>query len=207
MGAREDDDSPGARPDDCADVAEMERWASEEAEDASNKGTKRKRPLTKGPCEHGIKYRSQCKVCGACDRKWRRVQECNGCPHGRLRSRCKECGGGLKSAALDSQRSVQGNAVGLGSASTVVSATCRECGGSQSASTVVGALCRVHGGASICEHGRIRSRCKECGGSQISRTVVSALMQGVRWGWICGTVVTLCMQGVRWVTKSATAVK
>ena len=39
-----------------ASVAEMERWASEEAEDASSKGTKRKRaPPTKGPCEHGVK--------------------------------------------------------------------------------------------------------------------------------------------------------
>ena len=38
-------------------VAEMEGCASEEEEDASNKGTKRKRdPYTKGPCEHGVKY-------------------------------------------------------------------------------------------------------------------------------------------------------
>ena len=44
-------------------VAETEGRASEEAEDASNKGAKRKRaPRTKGPCEHGVKYRSQCKV-------------------------------------------------------------------------------------------------------------------------------------------------
>ena len=50
-----------------ASVAELEGRASEEAEDASNKGTKRKRaPHTKGPCEHGVKYRSQCKVCSAC---------------------------------------------------------------------------------------------------------------------------------------------
>ena len=35
------------------------------------KGVKRKRaPNTKGPCEHGVKYRSNCKVC-------------SGCPHGR----------------------------------------------------------------------------------------------------------------------------
>ena len=46
------------------------------------KGVKRKRaPPTKGPCEHGVKKRSACKVC-------------SGCPHGRLRTRCKECGGG-----------------------------------------------------------------------------------------------------------------
>ena len=45
----------------------------------------------------------------------------------------------------------------LQSASTVVSAQCKECGGS------------------ICEHGRQRSECKECGGSQSASTVVSAL--------------------------------
>ena len=39
-----------------------------------NKGVKRKRaPPTKGPCEHGVKPRSACKVCSAC-------------PHGRRRS-------------------------------------------------------------------------------------------------------------------------
>ena len=68
-------------------------------EHASNKGTKRKRaPYAKGPCEHGVKYRSNCKVCSACPHgKWRRYcKECGGasiCQHGRIRSLCKECGG------------------------------------------------------------------------------------------------------------------
>ena len=45
------------------------------------RGTKRKRaPKHYGPCEHGVKPRSRCKAC-------------SGCPHGRLRNRCKECGG------------------------------------------------------------------------------------------------------------------
>ena len=72
----------------------------EVTEDASSKGTKRKRaPYTKGPCEHGVKYRSKCKVCSACPHgKWRRLcKECGGasiCQHGRQRCRCKECGGG-----------------------------------------------------------------------------------------------------------------
>ena len=62
-----------------ASVAEMEGRAIEEEEDASKQGTKRKRaPRTKGPCEHGVKPRSKCKVCGAC-------------PHGRRRSQCKDC--------------------------------------------------------------------------------------------------------------------
>ena len=63
-------------------------------EDASSKGTKRKRaPKTKGPCEHGVKWRSQCKVCSAC-------------PHGKRRSKCKECGGSQvceRSSALSVQ--------------------------------------------------------------------------------------------------------
>ena len=61
-----------------ASVAEMEGSESEEEEkDATKKGVKRKRaPRPKGPCEHGVKYRSTCKVCSAC-------------PHGKRRSRCK----------------------------------------------------------------------------------------------------------------------
>ena len=56
-----------------------------EGEELTKKGTKRKRaPPTKGPCEHGVKPRSRCKVCSAC-------------PHGKWRSTCKECGGGKQS--------------------------------------------------------------------------------------------------------------
>ena len=47
-------------PDDGVEVRVTE-------DDASSKGAKRKRaPHTKGPCEHGVKYRSNCKVCRAC---------------------------------------------------------------------------------------------------------------------------------------------
>ena len=36
--------------------------------DAAEQGVKRKRASpTKGPCEHGVKYRSQCKVCRKCE--------------------------------------------------------------------------------------------------------------------------------------------
>ena len=56
---------------DGADVDEKRR------DESTTKGTKRKRaPNTKGPCEHGVKYRSKCKVCSAC-------------PHGRKRHNCK----------------------------------------------------------------------------------------------------------------------
>jgi len=67
----------------------------------TKKGTKRKRaPMHYGPCEHGVKYRSQCKVCGACPHGRRRYncKECGGssiCEHGRQRYQCKECGGAL----------------------------------------------------------------------------------------------------------------
>ena len=110
----------------------------EEAKDASlkTKGTKRKRaPPHKGPCEHGVKYRSNCKVCSACPHgRWRRYcKECGGasiCEHGRHRRYCKECGGS-QICEHGRQRS-----------------KCKECGG-----------------ASICEHGRQRFRCKECASS------------------------------------------
>ena len=84
-----------------ASVAEMEGSESaEEEKDTTKKGTKRKRaPHTKGPCEHGVKYRSNCKVCSACPHGKRRsrCKECGGGSfrvHGRERSKCKECGGG-----------------------------------------------------------------------------------------------------------------
>ena len=101
-------------------------------EDATNKGVKRKRAPYKGPCEHGVKYRSNCKVCRACPHGRRRsvCKECGGasiCVHGRRHSRCKECGGsGLCEHGRQRYQ-------------------CKECGGSQ-----------------ICEHDRIRSQCKEC---------------------------------------------
>jgi hypothetical protein len=70
--------------------------------EGAKQGTKRKRaPPTKypkGPCEHGVKPRSKCKVCGACPhgRQRYRCKECGGgsiCEHGRIRYECKECGG------------------------------------------------------------------------------------------------------------------
>ena len=118
---------------------------------SEGKGAKRKRaPRTKGPCEHGVKYRSWCKVCSACPhgRQRKQCKECGGsqiCEHGRQRSRCKECGGG-SICEHGRERS-----------------TCKECGG--------GSICehgrrrtqcKESGGGSICEHGRQRSHCKEC---------------------------------------------
>ena len=124
---------------DSASVAEMEGADDVKAEveaddgDGANQGTKRKRaPPTKGPCEHGVKRRSHCKVCSAC-------------PHGKRRSKCKECGG-ASICVHGRERS-----------------KCKECRG---ASICVHHRLRYHcrecGGASICVHGRRRSTCKEC---------------------------------------------
>ena len=85
--------------DEYGEVEDTERGG----EEVTKQGTKRKRaPPTKGPCEHGVKPRSKCKVCGACPhgKRRRRCKECGGsqicehCEHGRRRSECKECGGG-----------------------------------------------------------------------------------------------------------------
>ena len=117
---------------DGADADEKRR------EELTTKGTKRKRaPPTKGPCEHGVKYRSQCKVCGACPhgRRRHKCKDCGGasiCEHSHVRSRCKVCGGGE---------------------------ICEHCRRRH--------RCKECGGASICEHGRQRRQCKECGGSEI----------------------------------------
>ena len=124
--------------------------------DAAEQGVKRKRaPKTKGPCERGVKWRSQCKVCSACPHgRWRRqCKECGGssiCEHGRIRTTCKECGG-ASICEHGRQRSA-----------------CKECSGSQICEhSRQRQKCKECSGSSICEHGRIRYECKECGGSQI----------------------------------------
>ena len=115
------------------------------------KGTKRKRaPPTKGPCEHGVKYRSQCKVCLKCEHGRNRYacKECGGsrfCEHGRQRRQCKECGGrGI--CEHGRQRS-----------------HCKECGGKGRCEHGRNRYaCKECGGSGICEHGRERRRCKDC---------------------------------------------
>ena len=153
-----------------ASVAEMEGSESEvEEKDARKKGTKRKRcPYTKGPCEHGVKPRSRCKVCSACPHgKWRRFcKECGGgafCKHGRHRFSCKECGGG---AICEHDR---------------IRSTCKECGGSQVCNARIRSSCKECGGSGICVHGRRRPP-----------------MQGVRWGCnLRARPSALSVQGVR----------
>ena len=122
-----DDDVPDVKVEPVADDDGI-NGEDEKKTDLEGKGAKRKRaPPTKGPCEHGVKSRSKCKVCGAC-------------PHGRQRLQCKECGGVQSASTVVSALSAR-SAVGHQSASTVVSAL--------SARSAVG--------ASICEHGRRRN--------------------------------------------------
>ena len=123
-------------------------------EESTTKGTKRKRAPTtkyhKGPCEHGVKYRSKCKVCRACPhgRQRHNCKECGGssiCEHGRRRHECKECGGG----SICEHGRIRSN--------------CMECGGSGICEHGRRRTqCKECGGGSICEHGRQRYRCKEC---------------------------------------------
>ena len=81
---------------DVPDVGDAENTDTSRDE-LTTKGTKRKRaPKHHGPCEHGVKPRSKCKVCSGCPHGRRRYQckECGGkgiCEHGRRRDTCKEC--------------------------------------------------------------------------------------------------------------------
>ena len=69
------------------------------------------------------------------------------CPHGRRRSKCKDCGG---SGICEHGR---------------VRNQCKECGGTRICEHGrVRSVCKECGGNSICEHGWRRTLCKECGG-------------------------------------------
>jgi len=90
-------------------------------------------------CEHG-RVRSRCKDCGGG----------SVCEHGRQRSSCKDCGGsGICEHGRERSR-------------------CKDCGGSGICEHGrQRSRCKDCGGSSICEHGRQKSRCKDCGGSSI----------------------------------------
>ena len=141
---------------------------------------------TKGPCEHGVKYRSKCKVCSACPHgKWRsRCRSAVGlksaitvvtpvqgvCLRARpWRYKCKECGGGSPASTVVYALSARS---AVGGTSTVVGALGARSGG-LSASTVVSALRQGVWRVSNCSTAQ-RSQCKECGGSEPGSTVVTA---------------------------------
>ena len=69
----------------------------------------------------------------------------NKCPHGKQKSRCKECGG---SSICQHQRE---------------KSKCKECGGSSICQhQKIKSICKECGGGSICQHQREKSKCKEC---------------------------------------------
>ena len=79
------------------------------------------------------------------------------CPHGRQRSRCKDCGGG--GLCEHGRERTQ----------------CKECGGSGLCEHGrQRSKCKDCGGSGICEHGRQRHTCNECGGG-VRVTVIEAV--------------------------------
>ena len=83
---------------DVPDVGDAENTDTSR-EELTTKGTKRKiAPRHYGPCEHGVKYRSRCKVCSACPHGRRRLSARSAVGQQSASTvvsalRCKECGG------------------------------------------------------------------------------------------------------------------
>jgi hypothetical protein len=77
------------------------------------------------------------------------LRPAKGCPHGRRKDRCKECGGGSSFCAHGRRRW-----------------ECRDCGGTSICPhNRRRSRCRDCGGTSICLHGREKWNCRECCGS------------------------------------------
>jgi len=91
-----------------------------------------------------------CKTCKRCRGYKKMLHEKNKCEHNRIRSQCKDCGGG---AICEHNR---------------IRSQCKDCGGSAICEhNRIKSRCKDCGGGGICEHNRIRSQCKDCGGSAI----------------------------------------
>jgi len=108
-------------------------------------------------CEHD-RVKSRCKECGGGSI----------CEHGRHKYICKDCGG---SGFCEHGRQ-KPTCKECGGASICEhgrqKSKCKECGGiSICEHDRLKTRCKECGGASICEHGRQKSKCKECGGSEI----------------------------------------
>ena len=88
------------------------------------------------------------KTCLECNARGKRIRMRDACPHGRRKSRCKDCGG--KDICHHG----------------VVERACRACGGSDFCPHGRRkALCRDCGGSQVCPHGRQIQYCRECGGT------------------------------------------
>lgn len=80
-----------------------ERLAAKAAALAAKAASRVRGPYNKGPCVHGHRFRSNCKICSACEhgKQKNKCRICNPgksfvtlCVHGRAKSKCKDCGGG-----------------------------------------------------------------------------------------------------------------
>ena len=111
----------------------------------------------KSKCEHG-RVKSRCKDCGGSSI----------CEHNRQKSQCKDCGGS-SICEHGRQKSLCKDCGGSSICEhNRVKSQCKDCGGSSICEhNRQKSKCKDCGGGSICEHGRQKSRCKECGGSQI----------------------------------------
>lgn len=108
-------------------------------------------------CPHG-RRRSRCKQCGGSEI----------CEHGRQRSRCKECGG-----ASICEHSKRRSECKICEGSQICEhskrrSQCKQCEGSQICEhDRQRSQCKECAGGSICEHSKRRSQCKQCKGCQI----------------------------------------
>jgi hypothetical protein len=111
----------------------------------------------KHKCEHN-RVKSNCKECGGGSI----------CEHNRHKSICKDCGG----ASICEHNRQKSKCKDCGGASFCEhnrqKSQCKDCGGSQICEhNIQKSRCKECGGSQICEHNHIKSTCKDCGGSQI----------------------------------------
>ena len=105
------------------------------------------------------------------------TEECGGtgiCEHQmlRVRSRCKDCPGNLRSAIITDRlrETLQGMWRRFHLRASPSAEDCGETSGLRSSPTDSGRQCKDCGGASVCEHHRVRSRCKDCGETSVLRS-------------------------------------
>ena len=108
-------------------------------------------------CEHG-KIKSRCKECGGSEI----------CEHNRRRSQCKACGGS-EICEHGRKRYICKDCGGTGICEhNKIKSECKECGGSQICQHGRRRdRCKDCGGNGMCEHNKRKQYCKDCGGSQI----------------------------------------
>ena len=143
--------------DDADARRESERRVDDEGHEAEES------PSTKGPCEHGVKTRSTCKVCSAC-------------PHGRRRSRVQGVRWCINLRPRSYTLSVQGVRwwINLRARSSALSVQGVRWGINLRARSCALSVQGVRW-VTICEHGRRRTDARSAVGHKYASTVVCAL--------------------------------